>query len=138
MIEIEILHTLVYFLECTVVQCKDALSIFWNRHGHECSWIWKLSANFTLIQCIKIVSWLLGPRYIGDDFFLRADIYQGRLFLGLNQVSFNRTLVISPTPYCMRVSKDTGSNPCERKIFRPSVYILFLDISNISARFADI
>jgi hypothetical protein len=26
----------VYFLECTVVQCKDALSIYWNRHGHEC------------------------------------------------------------------------------------------------------
>jgi hypothetical protein len=71
-------------------------------------------------------------------FFLRADIYQGRLFLGLNQVSFNRTLVISPPPYCTRVSKDTGSNPCERKIFRPSVYILFLDISNISARFAGI
>jgi hypothetical protein len=45
----------VYFLECTVVQCKDALSIYWNRHGHECSRIWKLSANFTLIQCIKIV-----------------------------------------------------------------------------------
>jgi hypothetical protein len=45
-----------YFLECTVVQCKDALSIYWNRHGHECSRIWKLSANFTLIQCIKIVS----------------------------------------------------------------------------------
>jgi hypothetical protein len=25
----------------------------WNRHGHECSRIWKLSGNFTLIQCIK-------------------------------------------------------------------------------------
>jgi hypothetical protein len=55
MIEIEILLTFVYFLECTVVQCKDALSIYWNRHDHDCSRIWKLSANFTLIQCIKIV-----------------------------------------------------------------------------------
>jgi hypothetical protein len=31
MIEIEMLLTFVYFLECTVVQCKDALSICWNR-----------------------------------------------------------------------------------------------------------
>jgi hypothetical protein len=74
MIEMEILITFVYFLECTVVQCKDALSIYWDRHDHECSRIWKLSANFTLIQCIKIVSryigddFILGPRYIGDDF----------------------------------------------------------------------
>jgi hypothetical protein len=45
-----------YCLECTVVQCKDALSIYWNRHGHECSRIWKCSPNFTLIQWIKIVS----------------------------------------------------------------------------------
>ena len=36
MIEIiEILLTTVYILECTVVQCKDAFSIYWNRHGHE-------------------------------------------------------------------------------------------------------
>ena len=35
-----------------------------DRHGHECSRIWKLFANFTLIQCIKIVS-----TYIGHDFF---------------------------------------------------------------------
>jgi hypothetical protein len=28
MIEIEFLLTFVYFLECTVVQCKDALSIY--------------------------------------------------------------------------------------------------------------
>ena len=67
MIEIEILLTLVYFLECTVVQCKDALSIYWNRHGHQCSRIWKLSANFTLIQCIKSVE------------IFWADIYRGRL-----------------------------------------------------------
>jgi hypothetical protein len=68
----------VYFLECTVVQCKDALSIYRNRHGHELSRIWRLSANFTLIQCIKIVSRFFGPRYIGDDFF-RAEIYRWRL-----------------------------------------------------------
>ena len=52
-------------------------------------------------------------RYIGDD------------FLGSNLVSFNRTLVISPPPYCTRVSKDAGSSSCERKISRPSVYIFF-------------
>jgi hypothetical protein len=113
MIEIEILLTFVYFLECTVVQCKGALFIYWNRHGHECSRIGKLSANFTLIQCIKIVSRFVGPRYIGTT------------FLGPNLVSFNRTLVISLPPYCTRVSKDTGSSSCERKIFMPSVYSLF-------------
>ena len=78
MIGIEILLTFVYFLECTAVQCKDALSIYWNRHGHESSRIWKSSANFTLIQCIKIVSRFFGPRYIEDNFF-RAEIYRGRL-----------------------------------------------------------
>ena len=78
MIKIEILLTFVYFLGCTAVQCKDALFIYWDRHGHECSRIWKLSGNFTLIQCIKIVSRLFGPRYIGDNFF-RAEIYWGRL-----------------------------------------------------------
>ena len=69
MIEIEILLTFVYFLECTVVQCKDALSSYWNIRGHEseCSRIWKLSANFTLIQCIKSVK------------ILWAEIYRGRL-----------------------------------------------------------
>ena len=55
--------------------------IIWNRHGHECSRIWKLSGNFTFIQCIKKVSRFYGPRYIGDDFFL-----------GPNLVSFNRTV----------------------------------------------
>ena len=83
MIEIEILLTFVYFLECTVVQCKDALFIYWNRHGHEWSRIWKFSANFTLIRWIKIVSRFFGPRYIGTT------------LLGPNLVSFNRTLVIS-------------------------------------------
>jgi hypothetical protein len=32
MIEVEILLTFVYFLECTVVQCKDVLSIYSNMH----------------------------------------------------------------------------------------------------------
>jgi hypothetical protein len=70
MIEIDILLTFVYFLECNAVQCQDALSIYWNGHGHEWSRVWKLSANFTLIQFIKIVSKYFGPRYIGDHFFL--------------------------------------------------------------------
>jgi hypothetical protein len=34
-------------------EIADARIIIWNRHGHECSSIWKLSGNFTLIQCIK-------------------------------------------------------------------------------------
>ena len=138
MIEIEILLTFVYFLECTVVQCKDALSIYWNRHGHECSRIWKLSANFTLTQCIKIVSRYFGPRYIGGDFFFKGrDISGTTCFRAESSLiqSNSRYLVISPPPYCTRVSKDTGSSSCERKIFRPSVYIFVLDISNISANF---
>jgi hypothetical protein len=97
MIEIEILLTFVYFLECTAVQCKDALSIYWNGHGHECSRIWKLSANFTLIQCIKIVSRIFGPRYIGDDFFFRAEIYWGRLLTfitGLLRIRFSADLTM--------------------------------------------
>ena len=69
MIEIiESLLTSVYFLECTVVQCKDALSIYWNRHGHECSRIWKLSANFhahSVHQNSVEIFW--------------AEIYRGRL-----------------------------------------------------------
>jgi hypothetical protein len=69
MIEIEIVLTFVYCLECTVVQCKDALSIYWNRQGHECSRTWKLSANFTLIQCIKIVSRFFGRDISGTTFF---------------------------------------------------------------------
>jgi hypothetical protein len=55
--------------------------IIWNRRGHECSLIWKLSANFTLIQCIKIVS-----------IFLGLDM-SGTIFLGSNLVSFNQTFV---------------------------------------------
>ena len=68
MIEIQISLTFVYFLECTIVQCKDALSIYWNRHDYECSRIWKLSADFTFhsVQQNSVeIFW--------------AEIYQGRL-----------------------------------------------------------
>jgi hypothetical protein len=106
MIEIEILLTFVYFLECTVVQCKDALSIYWNRHGHECSRIWKLSANFTLIQCIKIVSSLMGRDISGKTFF-RAEIYRGRLLtliIGsssrLHRIQFSADLTMYWFPVC--------------------------------------
>ena len=58
------------------------LNLICNRHGHECSHIWKLSGNSTLIQCIKKCRDFFGPRYIGDD-----------LFLGPNLVSFNRAVV---------------------------------------------
>ena len=57
-------------------------AIIWNQHGHECSRIWNWSGNFTLIQCIKKCRDFFGPRYIGDDFFLRP-----------NLVSFNRAVV---------------------------------------------
>ena len=46
----------------------------------QCLRIWKLSADFTLIQCMKIVSIFLGSRYVWDD------------FLGSKLVSFNQTL----------------------------------------------
>jgi hypothetical protein len=52
-----------------------------NRHGHECSRIWKFSGNFTLIQCIKKCR----------DIW--AEIYRERLFLVPNLVSFNRAVV---------------------------------------------
>ena len=66
-----------------------------------------------------------GPRYIGAE----SSLIQ----------SNSRDLVISPPPpYCTRVSKDTGSSSCIRKILRPSVYFSFLDISTISASFAGI
>jgi hypothetical protein len=73
-----------------------------------------------------------------------AEIYRGRLFLGPNLVyEYQITAhpygvdVISPPPYCTRVSKDTESSSCERKILGHQ-YIVFLDISNISASFAGI
>ena len=43
--------------------------IIWNRHGHECSCIWKLSGNFTLIQCIKKCQDFLGRDILGTIFF---------------------------------------------------------------------
>ena len=59
-----------------------------------------------------------------------AEIYRVRLLLGPNLVhEYQITAypdgvdVLSPPPYCPRVSEDTGSSSCERKIFRPSVYI---------------
>ena len=52
-----------------------------NNMKQECLWIWKLSADFTLIQCIKIVS-----------IFLGRDM-SGTTFLGSKLVSFNQTLV---------------------------------------------
>jgi hypothetical protein len=33
-------------LECTVVQCKDALSIYWNGHGHEHEQVLKKLGSF--------------------------------------------------------------------------------------------
>jgi hypothetical protein len=50
--------------------------IIWNRHGHECSRIWKLSGNFTLIQIPmhQKVSRFFGSKYIGDDFFLGPNL----------------------------------------------------------------
>ena len=43
--------------------------LIWNRHGHECSRIWKLSGNFTLIQCIKKCRDFLGRNILGTTFF---------------------------------------------------------------------
>ena len=43
--------------------------LIWNRHGHECSRIWKLSGNFTLIQCIKKWRDFLGRDILGTTFF---------------------------------------------------------------------
>ena len=60
-------HVLIYN-ECIII---------WNRHGHECSRIWTLSGNFTLIQCIKKCQDFLGTAF----------------FLGSNLVSFNRAIV---------------------------------------------
>jgi hypothetical protein len=59
-----------------------------------------------------------------------AEIYRVRLLLGPNldheyQITAHPygVDVLSPPPYCTRVSKDTGSSSCERKMLRPSVYI---------------
>jgi hypothetical protein len=50
--------------------------------GNECSWIWKLSGNFTFIQFIKKCRDFLGRDISGTTFFL-----------GPNLVSFNRAVV---------------------------------------------
>ena len=39
------------------------------RHGHECSRIWKLSGNFTLLQCINMCWDFLGRDILGATFF---------------------------------------------------------------------
>ena len=74
-----------------------------------------------------------------------AEIYRGRLFFRAESsprvpdyCASLRNRHDSSPPYCTRVFEDTGSSSCERMIFRPSVYIFFLDISNISASLAGI
>ena len=61
----------------------------------ECSRIWKLSANFTLIQSIKIISRFFGPKYIGDDFFLGSSdsANRGRSIIRVNIHAENKILV---------------------------------------------
>jgi hypothetical protein len=49
--------------------CRIEYSLIWNRHGHECSRIWKLSGNFTLIQSIKKCRDILGRDILGTTFF---------------------------------------------------------------------
>jgi hypothetical protein len=48
--------------------------LIWNRHGHECSRIWKLSGNFTLIQCIKKCRDFLSWDILGTTFFLGPNL----------------------------------------------------------------
>ena len=50
----------------------------------------KGSANFTLIQCIKVVSRFFGQRYFGDDFFQGRDIL-GTIFNIHNRKQFQIT-----------------------------------------------
>jgi len=60
--------------------------IIWNGRGHECSRIWKLSADFTLIQVHQNSVDIFGPRYVGDDFFrVESSVVQSnsRSFLDL-------------------------------------------------------
>ena len=59
-------HTAVLSIQ-TVFNLVKIHLLIWNRHGHECSRIWKLSGNFTLIQFIKSVE------------IFWAEIYWGRL-----------------------------------------------------------
>jgi hypothetical protein len=56
--------------------------LIWNRHGHECSRIWKLSGNFTLIQCIKKCRDFLGRDISGTTFFrAESSVIQSSLVL---------------------------------------------------------
>ena len=88
MTEIEIVLTFVYFLECTVVQCKDALSIYWNRHDHECSRIWKLSTGTCFIQKIYAPSssLLQGKHLPFTPSPLRLNIFPLFVILSLTQL----------------------------------------------------
>ena len=122
MIAIEILLTFVYFLECTVVQCKDAFSIYWNRHGHECSRIWKLFANFTLIQCIKKVLRCFGARYIGDDIFFRAEIYRGRLL----------TLITGSSSRLLRIRFSSDLTVCHFRCMKFTPLVIWIWNQNIA------
>jgi hypothetical protein len=74
--------------------------IIWNRHGHECSNIWKLSGNFTLIHCIKKCRDFLG-----------RDILRTTFFLGPNLVSFNRAVV--PLFELSFLTKSQKLNSCQ-------------------------
>jgi hypothetical protein len=56
----------------SLFQSGQSTYIIGNRRGHECSRIWKLSADFTLIQCIKIVSIFLG-RDMSETTFFRVE-----------------------------------------------------------------
>ena len=49
--------------------CNFTVSLIWNRHGHECSRIWKLTGKFTLIQCIKKCRDFLGRDISGTTYF---------------------------------------------------------------------
>jgi hypothetical protein len=56
---------------CTACNCQI---ILWNRHGHECSRIWKLSGNCT--QCIKKCQDFLGQDILGmTACFTYTDIF---------------------------------------------------------------
>ena len=51
----KICNFFLFFIFGLVSKYFPILLLIWNRHGHECWRISKLSGNFTLIQCIKIV-----------------------------------------------------------------------------------
>ena len=60
--------------------------------------------------------------------FLGRDI-SGTTFLRIESSLIQSNSRDLATAICTHVSKDTGSNSCERKIFRPSVHYFFFDIS---------